>query len=69
MIGCSLELSADELLICTDSGCRPALVEDLESVMQLLPELLLRQSRSARRRHWHLMAERQRREASEGRQP
>ena len=64
MTGSVLEFSADELLICTDSGCRPARLLDLAEVVQLLPEFLNRQDRAAQRRQWLRMANEQRRAAS-----
>lgn len=61
MTGPALDLWADELLICADSGCRPARLLDLAEVIQLLPEFLRRQDRAAQRRQWLRMVDEQRR--------
>lgn len=59
MSGKAIELFGEMLLVCTDSGCRPARAEDLAEVIELLPEYLERQDRAGRAHEWRLMAERQ----------
>lgn len=67
MNGRTLDIQGGELMLCTDGGCRPALLADLADVIELLPSLLMLQDRAAQRRHWRLMAEQQRKAAREGR--
>lgn len=55
----ALELYSEQLLICTDSGCRPARPQDLGEVIELLPELLMRQERESRGHQWRRLAEQQ----------
>lgn len=55
----TLQLYGEQLMICTESGCRVAGAADLADVQALLPELLSRQDQAAHGSIWEAMARQQ----------